>query len=164
MRVLLGLFLLMMAAPAWAEDWQVDRVRGTVTQQISGSWQAVSRGDVIPNDRYLKTGANGRIGLSRGNETIELQGDTQIRIEDAGAERMTTVLQDLGTVSIEAERRNVQHFSVQTPFMAAVVKGTRFTVRSDPSGTSVQVDRGVVQVQDTINDLVADVRPGQEAT
>lgn len=164
MRVLLSLFLLLFAAPVLAADWQVDRVRGAVTQKISGSWQRVSRGDIVPNDRYLKTGVDGRIGLSRGIETIELQGDTQIRIQDAGAERMTTVLQDFGTVSIEAERRNVQHFSVQTPFLAAVVKGTRFTVRSDKRGATVEVERGVVQVQDTINDLVVDVRPGQEAT
>jgi len=164
MKVLLSLMMLLFAVPALADDWQVNRVRGDVTQKIDGSWQAVQRGDIIPNDRYLKTGEDGRVGLVRSRETIELEGNTQIRIQDAGADRRTSVLQDFGVVAIEAERRNVMHFSVQTPFLAAVVKGTRFTVRADQSSASVSVDRGVVQVQDTRNDLVADVRPGQAAT
>lgn len=164
MRMFVCLLMMLVAAPAIAADWQVSRVRGEVTQQVNGAWKAVNRGDAIPNDRYLQTGENGRVGLSRGKETIELEGNTQIRIKDAGADLMTTVLQDFGAVSIEAERRNVQHFSVQTPFLAAVVKGTRFTVRSDARGATVVVNRGVVQVQDTVNKLVVDVRPGQEAS
>ena len=164
MKIALIVLALVFAAPAFAEDWLVTRVRGEVSQEVGTAWQAVQRGDVIANERHIKTGANGRVGLARGAETIELQGNTQIRIQDAGADRMTSVLQDFGTVSIEAERRNVQHFSVQTRFLAAVVKGTSFTVTVDQSGASVAVDRGVVQVQDTLNDLVVDVRPGQAAT
>lgn len=164
MRLVLSLLMLFIAAPIVADEWEVSRVRGEVNQQVSGKWQAIARGDVIADDRLLRTGSDGRIGLSRGAETIELQGDTQIRIKDAGDDLMTSVLQDFGAVSIDVERRNVQHFSVQTPFLAAVVKGTRFTVRSDQRGASVDVSRGVVQVQDTINDLVSDIRPGQEAT
>ncbi|WP_193335850.1 FecR family protein [Devosia beringensis] len=164
MKLSLSFLLLFIAVPSMAAEWQVDRLRGEVTQMLDGSWQPVRRGDMIDDDRLLRTASNGRAGLSRGAETIELEGDTQIRIVDAGPDMMTTVLQDFGTVSIEAERRNVQHFSVQTPFLAAVVKGTRFTVRSNGSGASVDVDRGEVQVQDTINDLVVNVRPGQEAT
>ncbi|MDP2779885.1 FecR family protein [Devosia sp.] len=164
MRLVLCLLMLLVAAPIVADEWEVSRVRGEVNQQVSGKWQAIARGDVIADDRLLRTGSDGRIGLSRGAETIELQGDTQIRIKDAGDDLMTSVLQDFGAVSIDVERRNVQHFSVQTPFLAAVVKGTRFTVRSDERGASVDVSRGVVQVQDTINDLVSDIRPGQEAT
>ncbi|MCZ4346338.1 FecR family protein [Devosia neptuniae] len=164
MRIVLFLLMFLAAAPVFADDWQVNRVRGEVTQQIGGTWRQVSRGEIIPTNRYVRTSENGRVGLIRGRETIELEANTQIRIKDAGADLMTTVLQDFGVVSIEAERRNVQHFSVQTPFLAAVVKGTRFTVRSDNSGATVEVDRGVVQVQDTVNDLVVDVRPGQDAT
>src|SRR5690606_9806762 len=64
---------------------------------------------------------------------------------------------------VDVERRNVQHFSVQTPYLAAVVKGTRFTVVVDGRSARVNVERGVVQVQDTGNDLVTDIRPGQQA-
>ncbi|MBS3849623.1 MULTISPECIES: FecR domain-containing protein [Devosia] len=164
MRFVVVLLALLLSTPVWAADWTVQRVRGEVTQKIGMSWVAVSRGDVIADNRYLKTGSDGRAGLARGRETIELEGNTQIRIKDAGAELMTTVLQDFGTVSIEAERRNVQHFSVQTKYLAAVVKGTRFTVRADAQSASVTVSRGVVQVQDSKRDLVTDILPGQSAS
>ncbi|WP_171015648.1 FecR family protein [Devosia sp. FKR38] len=158
------LTLLACALPAAAADWTVERIRGSVTQQIDGTWRAVSRGDVVPSNRVLRTGGDGRAALRRNAETIELSADTQIRLGDAGDALMTTVYQDYGVVAIEAERRNVQHFSVQTPYLAAVVKGTRFVVRADANGASVDVQRGVVQVQDKENSLVTDIRPGQEAT
>lgn len=164
MKILLCLLALALSAPVFADEWKVARLRGAVTEEVGGKWIPVHRGQVIPNDRYLKTGADGRIGLSRGTESIELASNTQIRIQDAGANMMTTVLQDYGVVAIEAERRNVQHFSVQTPYLTAVVKGTLFTVSVDASGASVRVDRGLVQVQDTIRDLVADIGRGQVAS
>lgn len=43
---------------------------------------------------------------------------------------------------------NVQHFAVQTPFLAAVVKGTKFTVVSSKTGAEVAVQRGNVEVED----------------
>ena len=48
--------------------------------------------------------------LTRGAETIELAPGTQIRIYDRGGRKpFTTVAQQSGTVSIEAEVRQVQH-------------------------------------------------------
>lgn len=158
------LTFLVCVLPAGAADWTVERVRGDVVQQVDGAWRAVSRGDVVPSNRVIRTGGNGRAALRRNAETIELSADTQIRLGDAGDALMTTVYQDFGVVAVEAERRNVQHFSVQTPYLAAVVKGTRFVVRADANGASVDVERGVVQVQDKENSLVTDIRPGQEAT
>ncbi|WP_224705458.1 FecR family protein [Devosia aquimaris] len=150
--------------PAAAADWTIERLRGSVVQQVNGSWRPVARGDVIPSNRIIRTGADGRAELRRNAETIALSADTQIRLGDAGDALMTTVYQDFGVVAVEAERRNVQHFSVQTPYLAAVVKGTRFVVRADERGATVDVQRGVVQVQDKENSLVTDIRPGQEAT
>jgi hypothetical protein len=55
----------------------------------------------------------------------------------------------MGTVSVEAQVRNVQHFAVETPYLAAVVKGTRFTVASGKTGSRVEVRRGHVEVDNT---------------
>lgn len=60
---------------------------------------------------------------------------------------VTSVRQDFGTVEIEAEVQNVQHFTVRTKFLAAVVKGTHFIVTADSEGASVQVTRGLVAVE-----------------
>jgi hypothetical protein len=72
-------------------------------------------------------------------------------------------MQAYGTVTVEAERLQIQHFSVQTPFLAAIVKGTRFTVHSDDVESSVDVARGLVQVQDYVHGVATDITPGQSA-
>ncbi|MEO8683539.1 MAG: FecR family protein [Devosia sp.] len=164
LRFLALMLLLALCVPAMADDWSVERTRGQAMQRIDGSWIPLARGDVVPDNRLLKTGSDGRVGLRRGAESIEMGGDTQIRVHDAGDALMTTVIQDYGTVAVEAERRNVQHFSVQTPFLAAVVKGTRFTVTFEDDVAQVSVERGMVQVQDQLHLLVADITPGHDAS
>ena len=156
--------MLALGAPAFAQDWVVNRVRGNAEMLVGSAWVPVERGVVIEPRRTLRTGPDGRVGLSRGNETIELGGDTEISLRDGGAELKTSVIQDRGTLTIDVERRNVQHFSVQTPFLAAVVKGTRFSVTVGDNSAQVDVERGLVQVQDTANDLVTDIGPGRQAT
>jgi hypothetical protein len=164
LRLLALMLTLALCVPAMADDWSVERTRGQAMQQIDGSWVLLARGDIVPDNRLVKTGSDGRVGLRRGAESIEMGGDTQIRVHDAGDAMMTTVIQDYGTVAVEAERRNVQHFSVQTPYLAAVVKGTRFTVTFDGDVAQVSVERGTVQVQDQLHSLVTDITRGHDAT
>jgi hypothetical protein len=62
------------------------------------------------------------------------------------------------------EKRNVKHFEVETPYLAAVVKGTQFSVTVGPTGTRVDVRRGQVEVSDFRSGQIAQVMPGQTAT
>ena len=162
-RIVAAALLFSLSSNAMAAGWTADRVRGEVLVEAGSSWEQVQRGIEINDGARLKTGASGRVDLSRGKDHFSLGANTSVQIRDSGPDLMTSVIQSAGVVSVDVERRNVQHFSVQTPFLAAVVKGTRFTVTSDSSGSHVDVDRGVVQVQDNSNDLVADVHPGQTA-
>lgn len=158
-----ALMLASMCTTAFADDWIADRLRGTVTQWEHGEWVALSRGDVVPDGRKIRTGGDGRVDLVRGAEIISLASNTEIAVRDAAGQKMTSVIQTLGSVTIEAERRNVQHFSVQTPVLAAVVKGTQFTVTYRNGQARVEVERGLVQVQDTIHNMIVDLSPGQYA-
>jgi ferric-dicitrate binding protein FerR (iron transport regulator) len=58
------------------------------------------------------------------------------------------VTEFFGSVSVEAQVENVQHFEVRTALLAAVVKGTTFTVVADKTRASVSVQRGHVAVTD----------------
>jgi len=133
---------------ALADDWLASKVRGPVMQYTKGEWIPLKRGDIVPDDRLVRTLKGGRITLQRGNETIALESQTQIRILDKPGRVFTTVRQDFGEVSIEADVRKVEHFSVKTPLIAAVVKGTKFTVRSGEHDAEVSVRRGHVAVTD----------------
>lgn len=163
LRLCATTLLMSVSSGVLAADWVVDRARGQVLQWEQGRWAPLERGDAVPDARKIRTGADGRADLVRGGERISLAPNTEIAIRDAGDAKMTSVLQSFGSVSIEAERRNVQHFSVQTPVLAAVVKGTQFRVTYANGRAQVLVDRGVVQVQDTVHDMVADVQRGQSA-
>lgn len=167
LQVFAALILLCIALPAsaLADDWLVTKLRGEALQLVGSDWAPLERGDVVPDDRVIRTLGSGRAMLQRGNETIEVAANTQIRILDkAGAKPFTTVQQYFGTVSIEAEVRNVQHFAVQTPYLAAVVKGTRFEVKTTSRQSVVKVQRGHVAVEDLKTRAHTLLAAGQMAT
>lgn len=152
-----------LAGVVMADDWMVDRLRGEVQVQVAGAWQALQRGDIVSDESRIRSLDGSRVVFTRGAEAIELSGATEIRIFDQVGQRMTTVMQAYGTVTVEAERLQVQHFSIQTPYLAAIVKGTRFTVHSSDGQSSVDVERGLVQVQDYVHGVATDITPGQSA-
>ena len=164
--LLISLSMLLLAAnAAAADDWTAVRLRGTVVQLVDGAWQPVHRNDVVPDDRVIRTLASGHVDFVRGTETVSLGPTTQIQIFDkGGAKPFTTVKQAFGTVTVEAEVRNVQHFAVETPYLAAVVKGTKFTVTSGPHGASVAVQRGHVEVDDKANNTHTIITVDQSAS
>ncbi|MGV8921667.1 MAG: FecR domain-containing protein [Pseudomonas sp.] len=147
---------------AIADDWTAVRLRGGVFALENGAWTQLLRGSVVPDDRVIKSAPDGRITLVRGAETIELGPDTTAQIADQSG--FTTVYNHEGTVGVDAEARNVQHFAVQTPFLAAVVKGTAFTVQTSPAASTVTVARGTVEVDDEQNDTSVSVSAGEQVS
>lgn len=148
MRVAVLIATVLIATSALADDWNVTRQRGDVSQLVAGSWQPLPRGSIVPDDRRIRTGSKGFATLVRGRETITLGPNSEIRIVDEGGTKPhTTVEQAYGTVEVEAEVRQVEHFAVRNAYLAAVVKGTRFTVSAGKTGASVTVQRGHVAVE-----------------
>ncbi|WP_374621406.1 FecR domain-containing protein [Devosia sp.] len=149
---------------AVADDWVAAKLRGRVLERIDGTWHAISRGDVVPDGHAVRTVGNSRVLLVRGKETIELGPNTLIEIRDRDGELFTTVRQAFGEIKVEADVRNVEHFAVETPHLAAVVKGTIFVVRSGRSGAQVEVERGRVAVEDADDHSTTIVAAGQSAS
>lgn len=153
-----------MISAAVADDWVASRLRGQVLQLVDQEWLPLKRGDIVPDDRVIRTLANGRVEFQRDAEVISLAPQTQVQIVDKSGRRFTTVKQHFGVVEIEAEVQNVQHFAVETPFLAAVVKGTRFTVRSGKNWSKVDVRRGHVAVESEVTHSTTLIAKGQSAT
>lgn len=147
LRLAIALFAALVSLPALADNWTAIQLRGTVAQFVDGDWQRLSRGDVVPDDRLVQTSGNGHVVFSRGAELIDLGPSTQVQIFDKpGIKPYTTVKQYYGVVKVEAEAQNVQHFSVENNYLAAAVKGTKFTVTADKEQSTVAVQRGHVAV------------------
>lgn len=150
---------------AHADDWTAEQLRGRVLQLIDNQWQPLARGSIVPDSRVVRTLATGRVTFTRGNETIDVGPYTQIQIYDKGGRKpFTTVKQYFGSVSVEAQVEQVQHFAVDTPYLAAVVKGTRFTVTSGRTGARVEVRRGHVWVEDKQDKTRVTLSVGQSAS
>jgi hypothetical protein len=152
-------------AAAFADDWVVVRLRGSVLQHVDGEWIKLKRGSVVPDSRVIRTLKTGNVEFERGNESVTIGPNTQIQIfDEESVKPFTTVKQYFGTVTVDAEVRQVQHFAVQTPYLAAVVKGTKFVVTSDDSGADVAVKRGHVLVEDKTSHDSVTLSIGQSAT
>ena len=153
---------------AIAEDavvWHIRKSSGAVWVTTSEAQQASLTEETIlqPGDN-IRTGQTGRALLVRGKESILVSPNSIISIprEKKGG-LPTTIIQRAGSILLEVEKRNVKHFEVETPYLAALVKGTQFRVTIDKNDTHVDVLRGQVEVSDFKSGQYALVQPGQTA-
>ena len=164
MRILaFALAMIFASAAADAAPWIVQRSNGLVSITGAGA-QPISLGaSEISNGATVTTGKTGRVLLSRGEELMAIGPNSVVRIPGDNIFGFTKIMQTAGAVTFDVEKRKVRHFSVATPYMAAVVKGTRFTVTVTATGAKVSVNRGLVGVRNFSNGQSIDVAPGQTA-
>lgn len=162
---LAALLLPLLSTCAWAEDWVVSKATGQVWHAPAQA-QPVSLGAdarLAPGD-LVQTGPSGRVMLTRGSERILVAPNSVISLpKTKDKPGFTTILQQAGSIAIEAEKKDHKHFEVLTPYLAAVVKGTQFTVTVGAGTADVNVASGKVEVADVKSGKTALVLPGQFA-
>ncbi len=158
--------LLASSAPAWGATakWSVSERSGSVSVLHGGiSRIAVKDGDVDTGD-VIATGVNGRAVLVRGEEFLVVAPNSRLRIADPEQSGgLVQIIEEAGNVIFRIKRMTMQHFAVKTPYLAAVVKGTTFSVSVGPEGASVQVIEGAVEVATPDGGARDLVRPGMVA-
>lgn len=157
-----------MSRASAADDgvWSVSKSSGEVWLATDGAQQvSLSQQEVLKPGDTIRTGRNGRVLLVRGEETILISPNSVVGVPAEKKEGLsTTIIQQAGSILLEVEKRNVKHFEVETPYLAAVVKGTHFSVTVEAGSTKVGVLRGQVEVSDFKTGQIAQVMPGQVAT
>jgi hypothetical protein len=148
------------------QAWSVSKSSGEVWMTTTGAQQiSLGQQDVLKPGDTIRTGRNGRVMLVRGEETILVSPNSVVGLPAEHSEGLsTTIVQQAGSILLEVEKRNVKHFEVETPYLAAVVKGTQFRVSVDAASTRIDVTRGQVEVADFRSGQIAQVMPGQVAT
>src|SRR3954468_5666869 len=153
---------------AAADDgvWSVGKATGEVWVATSGAQQvSLNQQEALKPGDTIRTGRNGRVLLVRGEETILISPNSVVGLPTESKEGLsTTIIQQAGSILLEVEKRNVKHFEVETPYLAAVVKGTQFRVTVNAGKTTVEVVRGQVEVADFKSGQIAQVMAGQHAT
>lgn len=150
---------------ASAQDWAVSKSSGQVwianakVQPVAlGAEAKLSAGDLI------QTGPNGRALLTRGTERIIVGPNSVISLPQQPSEKgFTRILQRAGSIAVEAEKKDHLHFEVETPYLAAVVKGTSFTVSIASGSAEVHVATGKVEVSNLKTGQSVLVLPNQSA-
>ena len=147
-------------------EWTVSRYSGEVWLTGSGVQQAsIKQEDVLKPGDTVRTGRTGRVLLKRGEEMIMVAPNSVVGVPARKKEGLsTTIVQQAGSILLDVEKRNVKHFEVETPYLAAVVKGTQFRVTVNAGKTTVDVIRGQVEVADFKSGQIAQVMAGQHAT
>ena len=161
----LVLFYTGTAAIADDNNWHVSNISGNVWVTVGGVQQAsLSPSSIVKPGDSIRTGQNGRALLVHGEEYMLISPNSAIEIpKETKQGLLTTIIQRAGSVVLEVEKRNVKHFEVETPQLAAVVKGTRFRVSVEKDSSYVDVLRGQVEVSDLKSGQYALIQPGQTA-
>ena len=166
--VMVALVLGAASGASAADDgvWSVSKSSGEVWLATSGAQQvSLNQQETLKPGDTIRTGRNGRVLLVRGEETILISPNSVVGVPAEKKEGLsTTIIQQAGSILLEVEKRNVKHFEVETPYLAAVVKGTHFSVTVGAGSTKVGVLRGQVEVSDFKTGQIAQVMPGQVAT
>jgi len=168
-KALATMLMLATASVAFAadgDDWTVHKSSGEVWLTGSGVQQAsLKQEDMLKPGDTVRTGRTGRVLLKRGDEMILVSPNSVVGLPVQKKEGLsTTIKQQAGSILLDVEKRNVKHFEVETPYLAAVVKGTQFRVTVNAGKTTVDVVRGQVEVADFKSGQIAQVMAGQHAT
>jgi hypothetical protein len=145
--------------------WHVSNAFGNVWLTVGGAQPiSLAHARTLKPGNSIRTGKNGRALLVHGEEYMLISPNSVIEIPRAKKQGLlTTIIQRAGSIVLEVEKRNVKHFEVETPLLAALVKGTRFRVTVEKNNSYVDVLRGQVEVSDLKSGQYALVQPGQTA-
>jgi hypothetical protein len=146
--------------------WVVAELRGVALSRLGSSdsaWQPLRLGMPIAVGSELRTEPNGEVTLTNGQDRIQLAGNSQVALVAAPADPVTRVRHWLGRAFFAVGKRPAPLFEVETPYLVAIVKGTRFTSEVSEAGGAISVEEGVVAVSSGQGGGAVDVGPGQTA-
>jgi hypothetical protein len=149
-------------ALAQAKSWTLSEVSGRVTLERGQGAEAAARGDTVRPGAVLETGPKSRAVLVRGKDFVTVAPSSRIRIPAPQAREagLFDVLQDWGNAIFQVEKQPNPHFGVGTPYLAAVVKGTTFSITVSQEGASLQVTEGAVETSTSDGGARDLIRPG----
>jgi hypothetical protein len=133
-------------------------------EQIA-SVSPLSTASMLKPNESIATGNTTRTVLTRGHDILELEPDTTIVAGDRGVNDSTTIIQLLdGIIHVKAAKRtDGGTLSIETRYLVATVKGTKFDVVTMPTGAAVSVTEGIVWVRPVGSSDGVDVTRGRTA-
>jgi len=155
-------------AAATPKAWSVAELAGTAVTRasgdINGAWQPLRTGATLPPGSVVMTGIDSHLVLSNGVDRIRMSADSQVELPAAPEGAVTRVIHWIGTAFFQVGKRPPRQFEVDTPYLVAIVKGTKFTTTTGDGGASVKVTEGIVGVSPAKGGDGIDLTAGQSAS
>jgi hypothetical protein len=155
--------------------WQVTEATDAQVLVPGGSWQPLTADYQLTPGTEVKVGGAGRVALRHGGDVVTLSPNSRMQIPMPAA-NAPSILQKLGTLLYRIEKRsptlhqNVstgggqrRTFNVDTPYLAAVIKGTVFSINVSGQGAALHVTEGLVEAFSQATGERGLVAPGQTA-
>ena len=162
--VLLALLAMPMSLNAMPWGWLVQKSSGKANFQTAQlPLSPLRKGQVLNKGDTVRTGANGKVLLVRDAESVFIGPYSIATMASPAPGMRTTVHLHKGQVDLTVRTKARPHFSVETPYLVAVVKGTKFKVTTSPSRSEVTVSEGRVRVKSLQTGKFVDVDSGQRA-
>jgi hypothetical protein len=128
-------------------------------------WQPLQTGARIAPGSVVRTDASGSMELKNGIDTIRLSPASEIELPAGqNGDPVTRVIHWIGTAFFHIGKRPGPQFEVDTPYIVAIVKGTKFTTAVSEAGASIKVSEGIVGVSATSGGSSIDVTAGEGAS
>lgn len=153
-----------------SQVWVVSNTFGSVSVNLQGKDETaltgVKVGDRLRTPFAVKTGDTGNLTVTHGDDRVSIGPNAHLVFpakRQASAGNTVHIDQRLGSVLYKVEHRKKDTFSVETPYLVSVVKGTVFTITTSVEDTTVALMQGSLQVTtpDKQHELL--LEPGQVA-
>jgi hypothetical protein len=155
-------------APAM-RPWIVQELKGAAFSRPrdadDSQWQDLRTGARIEPGSVVRTDGSGRIELTNGIDRIRLSPSSEIELPvGLSGDPVTRVIHWIGTAFFQVGKRPGPQFEVDTPYIVAIVKGTKFTTTVSDAGAAIKVSEGIVGVSATAGGSSIDVTAGGSAS
>ena len=149
--------------------WSVTQLSGSAfirpAADANAAWRPLRAGAVVAPGSVVMTAEDAHLVLGNGIDRVRLSGNSQVELP-AAPERdaVTRVIHWLGDAFFQVGKRPPRQFEVDTPYLVAIVKGTKFTTTVGAAGASVKVSEGIVGVAPSAGGESIDLTAGQAAS
>ena len=130
--MLMSASLIASVAHAKATGWKISEASAGVTITRDGQARPGSRGTNLETGDAVSTGKSARAVIVNGEQYAVIAPNSRLEISQPSAGgSFVQFFERLGNVVFSVKKKTKPHFGVKTPYLAAVVKGTTFSVTVD---------------------------------
>jgi len=151
-----------------ANDWGVQSSSGDVFTTPGGTdgQRRLETGQLLTAPFSIRTGPTGQVTLVRGDDAVLVSPGSELEVQAATqseAGLVTRILQSIGSLVYQVEKRAKQRFEVETPYLVSVVKGTTFTISVTKRDAVVSLQEGSLEILGIDGSHRALMEPGEIA-